>query len=147
MERKRSKNKIAIMVIISVFMLIAISIGVLSVMISNEWETLDGRYGDARKLSANAGRKKDTEFINDSKIRITGMNRVQQHNLYVLAKVWGYVKYRHPKITDGTLNWDAELFRIMLVTLSFVDVDAGLWDILVSTYWHEHGTKVDGTIK
>jgi len=113
MERKRSKNKIAIMVIISVFMLIAISIGVLSVMISNEWETLDGRYGDARKLSANAGRKKDTEFINDSKIRITGMNRVQQHNLYVLAKVWGYVKYRHPKITDGTLNWDAELFRIM----------------------------------
>ena len=53
------------------------------------------------------------EFKSNSKIRITKINKVQQHNLYVLAKVWGYVKYRHPKITDGTLNWDAELFRIM----------------------------------
>ena len=92
---------------------VAIVIGVVAVLISNEFELLDNKYLDVRKISANAERKKDTEFKSDSKIRITKINKVQQHNLYVLAKVWGYVKYRHPKITDGTLNWDAELFRIM----------------------------------
>ena len=110
MEKKRSKKKI---VIVSLLIFVAIVIGVLAVLISNEFELLDNKYLDVRKISANAERKKDTEFKSDSKIRITKINKVQQHNLYVLAKVWGYVKYRHPKITDGTLNWDAELFRIM----------------------------------
>ena len=110
MEKKRSKKK---MVIVSLLIFVAIVIGVLAVLISNEFELLDNKYLDVRKISANAERKKDTEFKSNSKIRITKINKVQQHNLYVLAKVWGYVKYRHPKITDGTLNWDAELFRIM----------------------------------
>lgn len=110
MEKKRSKKKI---VIVSLLIFVAIVIGVLAVLISNEFEVLDNKYLDVRKISANAERKKDTEFKSDSKIRITKISKVQQHNLYVLAKVWGYVKYRHPKITDGTLNWDAELFRIM----------------------------------
>ena len=111
MEKKFKKKKILMMIFFLIILVIVIRL--LPDMVSNEWDLLEDSYENARKLSANTERKKDTEFINDSKIRITEMNKAQQHNLYVLAKVWGYVKYRHPKITDGTLNWDAELFRVM----------------------------------
>lgn len=37
----------------------------------------------------------------------------QKESLYKLCKVWGYVKYRHPDIIEGEINWDAELFRVM----------------------------------
>ena len=111
MEKKFKKKKILMMIFFLIILVIVIRL--LADMVSSEWDLLEDSYENARKLSANTERKKDTEFINDSKIRITEMNKAQQHNLYVLAKVWGYVKYRHPKITDGTLNWDAELFRVM----------------------------------
>ena len=111
MEKKFKKKKILMMIFFLIILVIVIRL--LPDMVSSEWDLLEDSYENARKLSANTERKKDTEFINDSKIRITEMNKAQQHNLYVLAKVWGYVKYRHPKITDGTLNWDAELFRVM----------------------------------
>ncbi|MBC7885006.1 MAG: hypothetical protein H7X99_05990, partial [Saprospiraceae bacterium] len=55
----------------------------------------------------------DTEFSADSKIRIDNLNSIQEENLYKLAKVWGFVKYRHPSITNGDVNWDMELFRVM----------------------------------
>jgi C-terminal processing protease CtpA/Prc len=55
----------------------------------------------------------DTEFITDSKIRIDSLSSMQEENLYTLAKVWGFVKYRHPSITNGDVNWDMELFRVM----------------------------------
>ena len=84
MEKKRSKKK---MVIVFFLIFVAIVIGVLSVLISNGFELMDNKYLDVRKISENAQRKKDTEFKSDSKIRITKINKVQQHNLYVLAKV------------------------------------------------------------
>ncbi|MDF2941549.1 MAG: peptidase [Herbinix sp.] len=55
----------------------------------------------------------DTEFSADSKIRINNLSSMQEENLYTLAKVWGFAKYRHPSITNGDLNWDMELFRVM----------------------------------
>jgi C-terminal processing protease CtpA/Prc len=55
----------------------------------------------------------DTEFSTDSTIRINSLSRMQEENLYILAKVWGFVKYRHPSITNGDVNWDMELFRVM----------------------------------
>ncbi len=58
-------------------------------------------------------RYEDTEFELDSGIRIDDLNETQKENLFILAKVWGFVKYRHPDITKGKLNWDSELFRIM----------------------------------
>lgn len=30
--------------------------------------------------------------------------------LVTLGKVWGFLKYHHPTVTKGKLNWDAELF-------------------------------------
>lgn len=59
------------------------------------------------------GREKDKEFNSGTKIRLEQVNQEQEEALYKLCKVWGYVKYRHPSVIDGTLNWDAELFRIM----------------------------------
>ncbi len=58
-------------------------------------------------------RSQDTEFESDSKVMIEKLSEVQQKNLQTLAKVWGFAKYRHPDITAGNINWDAELFRVM----------------------------------
>lgn len=30
-------------------------------------------------------------------------------NLYLVGKVWGYLKYHHPAVTSGCLDWDKEL--------------------------------------
>ena len=61
----------------------------------------------------NLKRSQDTEFASDSGVRIEKLSEVQQKNLHTLAKVWGFAKYRHPDITAGNINWDAELFRVM----------------------------------
>jgi len=37
----------------------------------------------------------------------------QIENLVTLGKVWGFAKYHHPAITGGTLDWDAELRRVV----------------------------------
>ncbi|MBK5722834.1 hypothetical protein JGH11_18335 [Dysgonomonas sp. Marseille-P4677] len=34
-------------------------------------------------------------------------------NLYVLCKVWGFLKYYHPEVAKGKYNWDYELFKIL----------------------------------
>lgn len=36
-----------------------------------------------------------------------------QQKLYLTAKVWGFLKYYHPTVNQGTLNWDQELIRIL----------------------------------
>jgi hypothetical protein len=34
-------------------------------------------------------------------------------NLYLLGKVWGYLKYHHPRVTGGCFDWDAELLGVI----------------------------------
>ena len=34
-------------------------------------------------------------------------------NLYLLGKVWGYLKYHHPRATSGCLDWDAQLLEVI----------------------------------
>ena len=58
-------------------------------------------------------RDKDKEFASGSNISIEQISDVQAESLYKLCKVWGFAKYHHPSVVDGTLNWDAELFRII----------------------------------
>jgi C-terminal processing protease CtpA/Prc len=55
----------------------------------------------------------DKEFDNGSKIEPFVCNPTQITNLKTLGLVWGFLKYHHPKIASGDLNWDYELFRIM----------------------------------
>ena len=37
----------------------------------------------------------------------------QTENLVILGKVWGFTKYHHPAITNGNVDWDAELLRVI----------------------------------
>ena len=56
---------------------------------------------------------KDDEFTNGSKIEKLFVTKSQIQDLKILGLIWGYVKYYHPKIATGEVNWDAELFRIL----------------------------------
>ena len=56
---------------------------------------------------------KDNEFDSGSKFEISNLNEIQNRNLFVLGKVWGFVKYHHPTIAEGKISWDYELFRIL----------------------------------
>ncbi|MFD2445448.1 S41 family peptidase [Bacillus sp. CGMCC 1.16607] len=38
----------------------------------------------------------------------------QIHNdLFVLGKIWGFLKYYHPNVAAGEFDWDVELFKIL----------------------------------
>lgn len=37
----------------------------------------------------------------------------QTDKLATTAKIWGFLKYYHPKVADGKCNWDEELFKIL----------------------------------
>lgn len=69
-------------------------------------------------------RQLDTEFASGSGIVLDDATALQKESLYKLAKVWGYVKYRHPSIIAGQINWDAELFRVMPQVLQAADEKA-----------------------
>lgn len=58
-------------------------------------------------------REIDGEFDKGSKIKIDKLSKEQEQNLFKLCKVWGFVKYYHPSIAKGNVNWDYELFRVM----------------------------------
>lgn len=47
----------------------------------------------------------------------------QVHSLYLTGKVWGYLKYHHPTITRGCLDWDEQLLRNIPAILNAGDVD------------------------
>lgn len=73
----------------------------------------DGTQKESVQNAQKPDRLLDQAFNQGSGIKIDTLTDVQAQNLYCLAKVWGYVKYRHPLITGGKVNWDAELFRVM----------------------------------
>ena len=55
----------------------------------------------------------DKEFDLGSKILFPELNVTLIHNLDLLGKIWGFLKYHHPAIGAGNYNWDYELFRIL----------------------------------
>ncbi|MDM0469111.1 hypothetical protein QTG95_07270 [Clostridium perfringens] len=59
----------------------------------------------------------NTEFINGSNITIYDLDNTKIESLNKLCRVWGFAKYYHPKVVDGSKNWDFELFRIMPMVL------------------------------
>lgn len=85
--------------------------------------TVDGKnIGDKQELCFIAD--KDKEFDNGSSISIPNINAQQLINLEVLTKVWGFIKYYHPEVTKGNIQWDYELFRIMPYVLNAVTKEA-----------------------
>ncbi|GAA3744562.1 hypothetical protein GCM10022422_30810 [Flavobacterium ginsengisoli] len=43
-------------------------------------------------------------------------NLTEIEKLAATAKVWGFLKYYHPKVADGSQNWDEQLFKILRQT-------------------------------
>lgn len=86
----------------------------------------------------------DQEFAAGSKIALTEITTVQQANLAKLAQVWGFLKYHHPKVTSGQLQWDFELFRVMPAILGATDSAAA--NAVLSRWIDGMGElKLDGT--
>ncbi len=56
---------------------------------------------------------KDSEFNNGSNITIPELNDTNLANLELLGRIWGFIKYYHPEIATGNINWDYELFRVL----------------------------------
>ncbi|WP_394863670.1 S41 family peptidase [Paraclostridium bifermentans] len=63
-------------------------------------------------------RNSDKEFDSGSNIKIEKLNTNQIDNLKKLCKVWGVVKYYHPEVVAGNVNFDYELFRVMPDTIN-----------------------------
>ena len=55
----------------------------------------------------------DKEFDEGSKIEKIVLTPENTQSLATLGKMWGYLKYYHPKLATGDINWDYELFRFM----------------------------------
>jgi C-terminal processing protease CtpA/Prc len=63
----------------------------------------------------------DHEFDAGSKVTMTSLTPAQTANLVTLGKVWGFLKYHHPKVVSGAVHWDYELFRVMPRVLTAPD--------------------------
>ena len=37
----------------------------------------------------------------------------ETEKLTSLCKIWGFLKYYHPNVADGSKNWDEQLFQIL----------------------------------
>jgi hypothetical protein len=63
----------------------------------------------------------DTEFDTGSRIAAQDLTAVQIDNLALLTQVWGFAKYHHPQVVDGSRNWDYDLFRAIPPVLAAPD--------------------------
>ena len=63
----------------------------------------------------------DHEFDAGSKIVAQDLTAIQVDNLALLAKVWGFAKYHHPGVVDGSRSWDYEMFRAVPHVLAAAD--------------------------
>lgn len=72
------------------------------------------------KIVFPASKDKD-EFSGGSGINIGKLSEQQTENIALLGKIWGFLKYYHPFIAKGNLNWDYELFRFLPAYLPITD--------------------------
>ena len=63
----------------------------------------------------------DHEFDTGSRIAAQDLTAMQIENLALLARVWGFVKYHHARVVDGSRNWDYDLFRAIPLVLAAPD--------------------------
>lgn len=52
------------------------------------------------------------------------LSHIQHENLVLLGQVWGFLKYHHPTIAGGALDWDQELVQFLPQYLAIKDTDA-----------------------
>lgn len=72
------------------------------------------------KIVPHYAAEEDTSFRFSSNIEISlDNNRLQA--LTALGQLWGFLKYHHPYIAAGNINWDAALIRILPEVLAATD--------------------------
>jgi hypothetical protein len=63
----------------------------------------------------------DNKFDAGSGVSLDGLSQIQIDNLVKLGRVWGFLKYHHPRVLAGQLHWDYELFRVLPTILKAPD--------------------------
>lgn len=81
-----------------------------------------------------------TSFCKPVNETIQPLTREQVTRLALLGQTWGFLKYYHPKVAKGNLNWDMELFRMIPIAKN-TTTDAAFSDSLL------HWIEEQGTIK
>lgn len=66
----------------------------------------------------------DLEFDKESGISSITVEEENIANLELLGRIWGFMKYHHPKVAQGLYNWDYELFRMLPKYLKVKDSKA-----------------------
>jgi C-terminal processing protease CtpA/Prc len=76
---------------------------------------VDGRpVWEARHIErAKSVLETDRAFDAGSGIQVEQLSARQVDDLVTLGKVWGFLKYHHPAVTNGKHHWDYELFRVL----------------------------------
>lgn len=74
---------------------------------------LDGRPLFESPVRGPFGAVLDREFDSGSGIEFGELDRFQMESLVILGRVWNFLKYHHPQVCSGELNWDYELFRVL----------------------------------
>ncbi|QEK51423.1 hypothetical protein FYC62_06895 [Pedobacter aquae] len=59
----------------------------------------------------------DSSFLQGSGIEKIKLSKKKIEYLSLLGEFWGFLKYHHPEIAKGNLNWDSELFRVLPLVL------------------------------
>lgn len=85
-------------------------------LIAMSWLTIAAAGQDKIQVAARQSAYKadlDGEFDIGSNITSIQLDKRRIEDLFVLGKVWGFVKYHHPALQKGEYNWDYELFRVL----------------------------------
>ena len=80
---------------------------------------------------------RDREFDNGSGIVFPDLNEQLIADLELLGKIWGFLKYHHPKVGQGHYNWDYELFRILPKYVQVKDREAR--DKVITDWINQYG--------
>lgn len=68
--------------------------------------------------------QRDLTFSDGTNLSLDTLNNFQIDNLKTLGVLWGFLKYHHPEIKKGNVNWDAVLFRTLPQYLNVHDIEA-----------------------
>ncbi len=74
---------------------------------------LDGKPVSEAMPRMLPGAELDHEFDAGSGLEFTEVNDFQLESLVLLGKVWSFLKYHHPQIGRGDVNWDYALMGVL----------------------------------
>ncbi|MCD4847104.1 MAG: hypothetical protein K8R76_02810, partial [Candidatus Aegiribacteria sp.] len=74
---------------------------------------LDGELVSLAVERGLPGAQLDHEFDSGSGLEFTEVDEFQIESLVLLGKVWAFLKYHHPQIGRGDVNWDYSLVRVL----------------------------------